>query len=236
MLAKVLPNVITIGNLFFGLLALKLVHDGLWEFAAITVIAGMLCDGLDGIVARMLKTESAFGKELDSLSDMVTFGVAPAFIMYVAVLHEIGVIGWVVSVVFPVCGALRLARFNVRKGIPGYFVGLPITIAGGVLATMALYSEVMTSPSVLVLAMLGLSFLMVSSIKYPNVKKVGLPKQTYWLGPALGVVAVVLAVRFPNDLPRIVFLPLILYALWGLGGHFRRKGYEDFPLESDVHL
>ncbi|MFS8581191.1 MAG: CDP-diacylglycerol--serine O-phosphatidyltransferase, partial [Novibacillus thermophilus] len=123
MLAKVLPNVITIGNLFFGLLALKLVHDGLWEFAAITVIAGMLCDGLDGIVARMLKTESAFGKELDSLSDMVTFGVAPAFIMYVAVLHEIGVIGWVVSVVFPVCGALRLARFNVRKGIPGYFVG-----------------------------------------------------------------------------------------------------------------
>lgn len=235
MIAKILPSLFTLGNLFLGIIALIFAFNGLWPYAAIMIIIGMLCDGLDGVAARMLNTESEFGKELDSLSDMVTFGVAPAFIMYVAVLQPLGFVGWLVTAVFPACGAVRLARFNVKKRTSGFFVGLPITAAGGILATMALYNDVIASPSVLVLGMLGLAFLMVSSLKYPNFKKVGIPKRMYWLGPLIIVLAGVLAVIFPYDFPRAVFVPLFLYAVWGMTRHVRRHKHDDQPLKSDAH-
>ena len=171
MFAKVLPSILTVGNLFLGIMAMILTVQGEWKHGAILIVIGMFLDGLDGRVARMLNTQSEFGKELDSLSDVVSFGVAPALIMYMAVLEPFGAIGWVITAVFPICGALRLARFNVQSGVPGYFIGLPITAAGGVLATMALYSNVVPSPMVLIFGMLFLSYLMVSNIKYPNFKK-----------------------------------------------------------------
>src|SRR5690606_2507156 len=125
---------------FLGIIAILFAFQGHWEYAAIMVIIGMLLDGLDGRVARMLNTQSEFGKELDSLSDVISFGVAPAVIMYVSALKFTGVEGWIVTAIFPICGALRLARFNVNPGEPGYFIGLPITAAGGILATLALYN------------------------------------------------------------------------------------------------
>jgi CDP-diacylglycerol--serine O-phosphatidyltransferase len=217
MFVKSLPNMLTISNLFLGIVAIILAFQGAQyvDFAAITVIIGMLMDGLDGRVARMLNVQSEFGKELDSLSDVITFGVSPAFIMYVVVLQDLQLIGILITAIFPICGALRLARFNVQAGVPGYFIGLPITAAGGVLATLALYHEVF-NVALLAAAMLLLSFLMVSKIKYPNFKKVGIPKAAYWITPVIVAIVVFVAIKFPQQFPKIVFLPLAFYALYGI--------------------
>jgi CDP-diacylglycerol--serine O-phosphatidyltransferase len=217
MFVKSLPNMLTISNLFLGIVAIIFAFQGnqYVDYAAITVIIGMLMDGLDGRVARMLNAQSEFGKELDSLSDVITFGVAPAFIMYVVALQELNLLGIVITAVFPICGALRLARFNVQAGVPGYFIGLPITAAGGVLATLALYHEVF-NVALLAVGMMLLAFLMVSKIKYPNFKKVGIPKSAYWITPIIIAIVVIVALKFPQQFPKIVFLPLAFYALYGI--------------------
>ncbi|MDF2682328.1 MAG: pssA [Brevibacillus sp.] len=217
MFVKSLPNILTVSNLFLGVLAIILAFRGdeFVDYAAITVIIGMLADGLDGRVARMLNAQSEFGKELDSLSDVITFGVAPAFIMYVVVLNDFNWLGIFITAIFPICGALRLARFNVQAGVPGYFIGLPITAAGGVLATLALYHQVFNAV-MLAVSMLLLAFLMVSKVKYPNFKKVGIPKSAYWITPVIIAIVVVVAVKYPQQFPKIVFLPLAFYALYGI--------------------
>lgn len=240
MFVKSLPNILTVSNLFLGILAIILAFQGehYVDYAAITVIIGMLADGLDGRVARMLNAQSEFGKELDSLSDVITFGVAPAFIMYVVVLRDLHMLGIIITAIFPICGALRLARFNVQAGVPGYFIGLPITAAGGVLATLALYHEVF-SVALLAASMLLLAFLMVSRVKYPNFKKVGIPKAAFWITPIIIAIVVVVALKYPQQFPKIVFLPLALYALYGIKKNVdflikkirNRKKNESVPFE-----
>ncbi|GGE21182.1 CDP-diacylglycerol--serine O-phosphatidyltransferase [Marinithermofilum abyssi] len=234
MFARALPSILTVGNLFLGIVAMILAVQGEWKYGAIMVIIGMFLDGLDGRVARLLNTQSEFGKELDSLSDVISFGVAPALIMYTSLLHEIGPTGWIITAIFPICGALRLARFNVHPGIPGYFIGLPITAAGGVLATMALYSDLVASPVFMVLGMLFLSFLMVSQIKYPNFKKMGIPRSAYWVAPLLIILLGWMAARFPEEFPKIVFIPLALYAFYGVKRSVARRRREngEEPIEE----
>ncbi|WP_421617302.1 CDP-diacylglycerol--serine O-phosphatidyltransferase [Brevibacillus sp. TJ4] len=241
MFVKSLPNILTVSNLFLGILAIILAFQGehYVDYAAITVIIGMLADGLDGRVARMLNAQSEFGKELDSLSDVITFGVAPAFIMYVVVLQDLNMLGIIITAIFPICGALRLARFNVQAGVPGYFIGLPITAAGGVLATLALYHQVF-NVALLAASMLLLAFLMVSKIKYPNFKKVGIPKAAYWITPIIIAIVVLVAIKYPEQFPKIVFLPLAVYALYGIKKNIeilikkirgRKKKEESVPFE-----
>lgn len=214
---RALPSVFTIGNLFLGIISIIVAFQGNFEWAALLVIIGMLLDGLDGRVARMLNAQSEFGKELDSLSDVISFGVAPAFIMYGVILNELGWVGTVITAIFPICGALRLARFNVATGSPNYFIGLPITAAGGVLATLALYHDIMPSPMVtLPLFMLFLAYLMVSNVKYPNFKKVGVPKSAYYVVPAILLIVIGVFVFYPEFANRLVFLPLAIYALYGV--------------------
>ncbi|WP_248929056.1 CDP-diacylglycerol--serine O-phosphatidyltransferase [Paenibacillus hamazuiensis] len=216
MLTKSLPNVFTVGNLFLGIISIILVFNGNPELAAIMVIVAMLLDGLDGRVARALNAQSEFGKELDSLSDVISFGVAPAFIMYVTAFTSLNAAAaWIVTAVFPICGALRLARFNVIAGTPGYFIGLPIPAAGGVLCTLALFHEQLGT-TVLLISTLALSYLMVSTVKYPNFKKVGIPKAAIWITPIVVVIAVALAILFPGMLSKMIFVPLVIYALYGL--------------------
>lgn len=222
MLYRVIPSIFTAGNLFLGLIAILLAFHQLTEYAAITVIFGMLLDGLDGRIARLLNVQSDFGKELDSLSDVITFGVAPAFIMYVTAFQYLGSIGVVATTIFPIAGALRLARFNVKPGIPGYFIGLPITASGGVLATITLYHEIF-HPAILLFTTILLSYLMVSNIKYPNFKKVGFPKAIYWVTPLIILIVVLLAIQFPKEFPKVVFLPLGLYAIYGIKKGFPKK-------------
>ncbi|MDT3428588.1 CDP-diacylglycerol--serine O-phosphatidyltransferase [Paenibacillus forsythiae] len=216
MIQKSIPSLFTLGNLLLGMFGIMMALNGKIGMAAIMVIIAMLADGLDGRVARALGTESEFGKELDSLSDVVSFGVAPALIMYVTSLHDLhNALAWSVTAIFPVFGALRLARFNVRPGVPGYFIGLPIPAAGGVLATLSLFHKDV-SPLFMIIAALLLSYLMVSTVKYPNFKKVGIPKKAVVGAPIVIVVAVAVAVVFPEQISKMIFVLLALYALYGL--------------------
>jgi CDP-diacylglycerol--serine O-phosphatidyltransferase len=184
LLRRALPSVFTVGNLFLGIISIIVAFQGNFSWAAFLVIIGMLLDGLDGRVARALNAQSEFGKELDSLSDVISFGVAPAFIMYGVVLNEIGWVGTVITAIFPICGALRLARFNVATGTPNYFIGLPITAAGGVLATLALYHETMPSPNIVL--------------------------------PLFIAVVATVFVLYPEQANKLVFLPLAVYAFYGV--------------------
>jgi len=219
MITKSIPNLFTIGNLGLGVIAIILAFNNdtnSSNTAALLVIIAMLLDGLDGRVARALNAQSEFGKELDSLSDVISFGVAPAFIMYQAAFQGLPpALAWAVTAIFPICGALRLARFNVKDGIPGYFIGLPIPAAGGVLATLALFHTELHY-SLLLLSTLALSFLMVSNMKYPNFKKLGLPRKAIWAIPVVVLGAAVLAYMFQEAIPKVILALLLLYALWGL--------------------
>ncbi|TVX95672.1 CDP-diacylglycerol--serine O-phosphatidyltransferase [Cohnella terricola] len=219
MITKSIPNLFTIGNLTLGVIAIILAFNNETNSsntAALLVIIAMLLDGLDGRVARALNAQSEFGKELDSLSDVISFGVAPAFIMYQAAFQGVNpALAWIVTAIFPICGALRLARFNVIDGIPGYFIGLPIPAAGGVLATLALFHSELHY-SLLLISTLALSFLMVSNMKYPNFKKLGLPKKAFWAIPVVVLGAAILAYMFQQAIPKVILALLLLYALWGL--------------------
>lgn len=224
MITKSIPSLLTVGNLFLGVIAIILVFNEKPDTAAMMVLIAMLLDGVDGRVARALNVQSEFGKELDSLSDVISFGVAPAFIMYVVAFQDLNpAIAWIATALFPICGALRLARFNVISSAPpGYFIGLPIPAAGGVLATLALFANDIYL-SILLGSTVVLALLMVSTIRYPNFKKVGIPKSAIWVVPIVVLVAVVLGLVFKNSLSKIVFVPLLLYALYGLKKNVDRR-------------
>ncbi len=134
----VLPNLLTTGNLFFGFFSIVKALEGQFAWAASAILLASLFDMLDGRVARLTRGTSEFGVQYDSLCDVVSFGVAPAFLMYQFGLQELGRLGWIASFVFMACGALRLARFNVQSSIgkaSGDFTGLPIPMAAIVVAT-----------------------------------------------------------------------------------------------------
>lgn len=179
-----LPNLITTGSLFSGFYAIIAAINGRWEAAAWAILISLVLDGLDGRVARMTNSTSSFGVQYDSLADLVAFGVAPALLVYLWALQPYGRYGWVAAFLFVVCGALRLARFNVQIGVidPRYFNGLPIPAAATMVATTILMwhdlGDWAIGRHVVVLIMIYiLSFLMVSNIKYYSFKKFELFKR-----------------------------------------------------------
>ena len=111
----ILPNILTLIGVCIGLTSIKFSFDGNFQLAVIAVIVAGVIDGLDGRIARLIKGTSKVGKELDSLTDVISFGVAPAFIMYFWTLSELGRLGWLISLIYVICVALRLARFNVNS-------------------------------------------------------------------------------------------------------------------------
>ena len=132
-----LPNMLTLIGVCIGLTSIRFALDGKFEFAIIAILFAALIDGLDGRIARLIRGTSKVGKELDSLTDMISFGVAPAFIMYFWKLNTLGRFGWLVCLIFVICVALRLARFNVNSGQEpswrdNFFEGVP-SPAGGIL-------------------------------------------------------------------------------------------------------
>ncbi len=137
----VLPNLITSGSLFAGFYSIVQSHFGRYELAAFAIVAGVVLDGLDGRVARMTHTTTKFGVEYDSLADLVTFGVAPAFLVYGWALSPFDRWGWLAAFLYLVCGALRLARFNVQVNTveKGKFNGLPIPAAATFVASCILF-------------------------------------------------------------------------------------------------
>jgi CDP-diacylglycerol--serine O-phosphatidyltransferase len=174
-LRLLVPNVITLLALCLGLTAIRFGIEGKLENAVIAILIAAILDGVDGRVARFLKGTSRFGAELDSLSDFVNFGVAPALVLYKFALQDLHTAGWIVALVFAIAAALRLARFNVSIDDPtrpewqkNYFVGVPAP-AGAVTSLLPIYLHFLGLPvssvSVLVgLYVLGVAFLMVSRI------------------------------------------------------------------------
>ena len=133
----ILPNMLTLIGVCIGLTSIRFALDGRFEFAIIAIILAAVIDGLDGRIARLIKGTSKVGKELDSLTDMISFGVAPAFIMYFWSLNTLGRFGWLICLIYVICVALRLARFNVNSGQEpswrdNFFEGVP-SPAGGIL-------------------------------------------------------------------------------------------------------
>lgn len=215
MIKKGIPNLFTIGNLFFGISSILLSFNGDTSLAIMMIIFAIFMDGLDGRIARALNVEGEFGKELDSLSDIVSFGLAPAFMMYVNVFGDMNSLGWMATAIFPICGALRLARFNVIESPPGYFIGLPIPAAGGLLSLLALYHNGINE-YFLLLCTFVLSFLMVSTIQYPSFKKIGMPRWLFWSIPIFIIIAVVIYELYPNAVTKLLLLPLVFYTLYGI--------------------
>jgi CDP-diacylglycerol---serine O-phosphatidyltransferase len=179
------PNLITLIALCFGLTAIRLAIEMKLEWAVAAIVFAATLDGIDGRVARMLKGTSRFGAELDSLADFVNFGVAPALILYFWGLHQLGHAGWIAAMVFAICTGLRLARFNVMIDDPNrpawaanFFVGMPAP-AGAITVLLPIYVTFLGVPHVafaepvVLLYTLAIAFLMVSRLPVFSGKRVG---------------------------------------------------------------
>lgn len=188
--AYIFPNLLTAGNIFAGFYAIVTAMNLHFERAAIAIMIAALMDGLDGKVARLTGATSRFGIEFDSLADLVSFGVAPALLMYIWGIKAYGRIGWVAAFLFVACGALRLARFNVQAATTEkrWFTGLPIPMAALTISTTVLFfrhrgaegREV--SGILFVLLVYLLSFLMVSTFKYRSFKELETrPHRSFYL-------------------------------------------------------
>ena len=175
-LAYLLPNFFTSLSAFFGVMSVIASSQGKFEKAFIYVVLSLIADGLDGRVARMTNTTSKFGVEYDSLADIVAFGVAPAMMLFFAIGSEYGRFGALVSGLFVVFGAIRLARFNVTTAEldPRYFIGLPIPTAAVVLSSWIMLDLKYKGglDLIILLGALFLAFLMVSNFRYPSFKKI----------------------------------------------------------------
>jgi CDP-diacylglycerol--serine O-phosphatidyltransferase len=199
--AAILPTLFTVGNLFLGFWAVVRTLHEQYELAAPLIFWAIVLDLLDGRIARMTGTTSEFGAELDSLADVVSFGVAPAILAYAWGFATMPRAGWLAAFLFVVCGMLRLARFNVqRSSVDGrYFVGLPIPAAAAMVAAVVNVrpEPVLAKPGALVLTALlvVLAFLMVSTFRYWSLKNVDLRQRRSYiavLGIALALVLVAL--------------------------------------------
>lgn len=220
----ILPNGATLASLFLGVFAIVAASRGEFSTAGLYVVLAGIADALDGRIARATRTDTRFGSELDSLVDAITFGLAPALIMYFAVLNREGW-DWIFVFLFTACAVIRLARFNVEQAgrAKQFFHGLPSPAAGMTLATYypfsqtSFYEETVIGdlPWAVMLrwVMAVLAFLMISNVSYPTVPTLGYRTPRELLGTTI-VAATFLGILF---LPREFFFPaLMLYVLYGL--------------------
>lgn len=236
-----LPNGFTLANLFFGIFAIVAATRGQFDDAALYIVFAAVFDTLDGRIARATKTGSPFGEQLDSLVDAISFGTAPALIMYFAVLNKTGW-DWIFCFLYTSCAVIRLARFNVEQAGKGmkHFTGLPSPAAGLALATYywfsqtTLYNETMIGNlpwhQTMRFVMLGLGMLMISNVQYAKVPTVGFKNLKGILGTAL-VVTVLAGVIF---LPKEFFFPAwMAYVVYGIGRTVLLGLMDRLPLHDD---
>ncbi len=215
-----LPNLFTVGGLFFGFYAIIMALRQDFTMASIMIFLAMLLDGLDGRIARMINAQSDFGAELDSLADMASFGVAPALLLYAWVLYPLGKTGWLVAFIYMACTALRLARFNVRNAYStnkAFFQGLSTTAAAGCIASLVwlchhhAWSGKLLSYAVVILT-LCIAFLKVSTIAFRSFKDINYQGRV----PFTAVLCVVLVFALITfDPPDILALLFWGYAISG---------------------
>jgi CDP-diacylglycerol---serine O-phosphatidyltransferase len=217
-----LPSLLTTGNLFCGFLALILTVDSRYTDAALAVYVAMVMDLLDGRVARLMRATSQFGVEFDSLADVVSFCVAPAFLVYSFALADLGRPAWFGAFLFVICGALRLARFNVHTGTTDrrYFVGLSTPAAAGVVtSTVVLLHRMELSRWVFTAVAMGtyvVALLMVSTFRYWSFKEVDFARRR----PAQTLLVVVLAVMIVATNHELFLF--VIFAGYAVSGPIRR--------------
>ena len=185
----ILPNMLTLIGVCIGLTSIRFALDGRFELAIIAIIFAALIDGLDGRIARLIKGTSKVGKELDSLTDMISFGVAPAFIMYFWNLNSLGRFGWLLCLVYVICVALRLARFNIHSNQEAswkdnFFEGVP-SPAGGILVLTPLIVSLsgfeyfqLNFDVIVPTFFIATSFLLISKFPSYSFKKIVIPRRT----------------------------------------------------------
>ena len=239
-----LPSLFTVGNLFCGFASIVQASMGRYALAAVLLIVAGVLDGLDGRIARLTGTTSDFGVEFDSLADIVSFGVAPAFLMFHWILHPLGRVGWLAAFVFVVCAAMRLARFNIRRNTSEkrYFAGLPSPPAAGTAAAVVFaFPEPAGLPWLPVAAlplMVGLAVLMVSRFRYRSFKDLDLHSRQSYINILL--IAAVLVGVFMD--PQITLLSAgLIYVLSGpvmylgsLPKRFRQRARRENTGEDEV--
>lgn len=222
-----LPNLFTTGALFGGFYAVIAAMNDRFEAAALAIFISMILDGLDGRVARMTNTQSDFGAEYDSLSDMISFGIAPALIMYTWSLSFLGKIGWIAAFIYVVSAALRLARFNTQIGHADkrYFQGLASPAAAGFIVgfVWVCAENQITGESLKYLVMIltiAAGLLMVSNVKYRSFKDLDLKNKVPFVTILIMVLVFIFIVYQP---PFILFTIFALYTFSGLIGFILRK-------------
>ena len=230
----VLPTTLTLGNLFAGCAALMLAPQGQVQTAALFIIAAVVLDGLDGRLARLTGTTSEFGREFDSLADIVSFGVAPAMLAFHWGLGSLGRLGWAIAFVYVACAATRLARFNlhVEREAARYFAGLPSPPAGGTIATVVFAFPALESTTTLAtgfaIFVVALALLMVSHVRYRSFKEVDLHdrRSTLLVVPLALAIALIVAepkVGFSVVAAVYVLSAPVVYILGSLGRLVRRQ-------------
>jgi CDP-diacylglycerol---serine O-phosphatidyltransferase len=217
----IVPNLVTTANMFCGFYSMIAAMQGDYLPAAWAIIAASVFDMLDGRVARLAKATSQFGVQYDSLSDLVSFGVAPGILLYQWALAPYGRLGWLAAFLFVACGALRLARFNVMTGVipKAFFQGLPIPMAAGVVATFIIFNQTVDWISPQHFFVLGLTFtlasLMVSTIRFPSFKELNWRSRATFGYMMVGVlVMILLAVKPEITLFLILSTYVTLSLVW----------------------
>lgn len=245
----ILPNLFTLAALFGGFYAIVMAMNGRFDQAAIGVFCAMVLDSLDGRVARLTNTQSAFGEQMDSLSDMVSFGAAPALIAYIWALTSLGRWGWIGAFIYCACAALRLARFNVNTAVVDkrFFQGLPSPAAA---ALVAGYIWLMNDLGVKGLDVRWITFglmlyaglTMVTNVPFYSFKDVQMKRSV----PFVVIVLIALGIAIINiDPPTVIFGLFVIYGLSGyvLYGWRKAKGQQtsviststDEPDERGLH-
>ena len=183
----ILPNIFTLVGVCIGLSSIKFAFDGKFELSIISIIVAAIIDGLDGRIARLIKGTSKVGKELDSLTDVISFGVAPAFIMYFWSLNNLGKFGWLLCLIYVVCVALRLARFNIHSNEEpswkdNFFEGVPSPAGGILVLTPLVYSLSgfeffkLNFELIVPIFFVMISFLLISKFPTYSLKKIVVPR------------------------------------------------------------
>ena len=238
-----LPSLITTFSFFCGFYALIAVFNGNFYYSAIAIIFAAMFDFMDGRVARATNTTSKFGMHYDSLTDLMSFGIAPGFLVYSWVLQPYGRLGWMAAFLYVICGALRLARFNAAEergeGDSHYFTGLPIPAAAGFIASMVIFSKDFLlmeklHPLILLFTVYVLAFLMVSNVRYISFKTLELKKRK----PFSILVFMVLAIYIVAFVPELMlFILAVSYAFSGpvMWPYYRRLGKKEKTLKTTQH-
>ncbi|MBM4763426.1 CDP-diacylglycerol--serine O-phosphatidyltransferase [Bacillus sp. B15-48] len=221
---KHIPNLLTFGNLFCGFLAISYIIHGDLRNAPILIFIAIMLDAVDGRVARILGVSNELGKELDSLADIVSFGVAPALLVANTYLADFGMMGIVMAGLFPLFGAYRLARFNISDFTESHrhFKGIPITLAGGIVTFLVLFAKIIPL-LVFIILYYFLAILMVSKIKIPSLKKIKLPKYIILINLFLFYMVYLLAKSRFEQVPIFFYVALGTYILYVVVRFFKEK-------------